>query len=157
MLAWRELRRGASAAAVRSYIDGPDALDNGQLDTLDVLVSRDAWRMSELADALRVDPSTATRALQRLAALGLAQRSTAHADGRVVMVEATEAGRARRAQIDRRRARVMARLLGAFDAHERAQLASLMSRFIEELDAAVHEGAEQARKDRANLEQNGDS
>ena len=44
------------------------------MDTLDLLVQQPAWRMSELAEALRVDPSTATRAVQRLVRAGLADR-----------------------------------------------------------------------------------
>lgn len=49
--------------------------------------------MSELADALRVEPSTATRAVQRLVNAGLAERRPSNDDGRVVQVEITEAGR----------------------------------------------------------------
>ena len=67
--AWRELRRGASAARLRSHLLGPDGphLEQGQLDALEILASRsDGWRMSEFADALRVDASTATRAVERL-------------------------------------------------------------------------------------------
>lgn len=71
-LAWIEIRRGASTGALRDYLfgTGEDALDQGQSDTLDLLVTRPAWRMSELAEALRVDPSTATRAIQRLVTKG---------------------------------------------------------------------------------------
>ena len=53
---------------------GEDALEPGQVDTLDLLVQQPAWRMTDLADALRVDPSTATRAVQRLVRAGLAER-----------------------------------------------------------------------------------
>jgi DNA-binding MarR family transcriptional regulator len=65
---WKELRRGAAMGVLRDHLfgAGPDALEPGQVDTLELLVGRDAWRMSELAEALRVDPSTATRAVQRL-------------------------------------------------------------------------------------------
>ena len=61
---------------------GDDASDAGQQDTLDIIVLRPAWRMSELADAMRVDPSTATRAVQRLAKIKLAERRTGHGDAR---------------------------------------------------------------------------
>lgn len=159
--AWRELRRGAGAIAVRNYLfgRGETALDAGQLDTLDVLVQRPSWRMSELAEALRVDPSTATRAFQRLSRIKLAQRSEAHVDGRVVMVEATEAGRVRHDDIDRRRALVLTRLLSAFEPDERAALASLLTRFVEELDVAVSEASAAAlataKAAAANAEGNG--
>jgi DNA-binding MarR family transcriptional regulator len=70
--AWKELRRGAAMAAGRDHLfgAGADALEPGQFDTLELLVQRDGWRMSEMADALRVDPSTATRAVQRLLKTG---------------------------------------------------------------------------------------
>ncbi|MBU3703389.1 MAG: MarR family transcriptional regulator, partial [Ilumatobacteraceae bacterium] len=74
---WRELRRGAVADRLRDKLfgEGDSALDPGQVDTLDLLVERESWRMGDLAEALRVDPSTATRAIQRLEKLHLAERS----------------------------------------------------------------------------------
>lgn len=139
--AWRLLRRGPSAILIRDYLfgTGDDALDAGQMDTLDVLVRRPSWRMSELAEALHVDPSTATRAVQRLAKVDLADRGAGHMDGRVVTVAATAAGRARHSDISRRRSRVISRLLSAFEPEERTALADLMTRFVEELDVAVVE------------------
>ena len=61
--AWKELRRGAAMSILRDHMfgAGKDAVEPGQVDTLDLLVQQPAWRMSDLADALRVDPSTATR------------------------------------------------------------------------------------------------
>ena len=56
-LAWREMRRGASAAGLRDWLYGTDAdgIEQGQMDSLDMLASRPSWRMSELAEALRCD------------------------------------------------------------------------------------------------------
>ena len=70
-----------------------ESIEQGQMDTLDLLALQPAWRMSELADALRVEPSTATRAVQRLVNAGLAERRQSTDDGRVVQVEITDAGR----------------------------------------------------------------
>ena len=56
-LAWREMRRGASAAGLRDWMyrtDTEDGVEQGQMDSLDLLASQPSWRMSELADALRV-------------------------------------------------------------------------------------------------------
>jgi DNA-binding MarR family transcriptional regulator len=133
--AWKELRRGAATVELRGYLfgSGKDALEPGQVDTLDLLALRD-WRMSELADALRVDPSTATRAVQRLTRTGLAHRATSHADGRVVMVSITPLGRERHEAIARRRRETMAVLMAEFDPGERRELASLMGRFVKALD-----------------------
>ena len=94
-LAWRELRRGATGAVLRSHLLGPDgpALEQAQLDGLEILASEpDGWRMSDFADAMRVDPSTATRAVNRLQKLGLAERITDDVDGRVVFARATPTG-----------------------------------------------------------------
>ena len=152
--AWRELRRGASTILIRDYLfgRGDDALDAGQMDTLDILVQRDTWRMSDLAEALRVDPSTATRAVQRLAKIGLAERSTAKADGRVVLVAATDAGLARHRDIARRRSKVITRLLSAFEPDERTALADLITRFVDELDTAVNEATAAALTNAADNE-----
>lgn len=138
-MAWRELRRGAATAALRDYFfgTGPGALEPGQMDTLDILLTQDHWRMSELADALHVDRSTATRAVQRLVNEGLAVRSHADGDKRVVLVQATPEGWRRHRAVARRRIAVLSQLLAAFDAEERHQLAVLLGRFVDELDALV--------------------
>ena len=135
-IAWRELRRGAAAQRLRGFFIGNDetALDQGQMDTLDVLVTRKRWRMSDLAEALRVDPSTATRAVGRLISVGLAERSTCGDDGRVVQVAASRSGRNRHRAISKRRAIALSRLLGAFDPDERVLLAALMDRFVGAID-----------------------
>ena len=134
--AWKELRRGAAMVAVRDYFYAAeeDSIEPGQMDTLDLLVQQPAWRMSELAEALRVDPSTATRAVQRLVRSGLADRGTGAEDGRVVMVSVTEHGRQRHAAISRRRRDSMARMLGEFSSEERRQLAELLERLVAALD-----------------------
>jgi DNA-binding MarR family transcriptional regulator len=135
-LAWRELRRGASTSAIRAYFygTGDDALDPGQMDTLDALMTRRSWRMSELAEALRVDPSTATRAVQRLVKDDLAERRPSESDGRVVLVVPSRTGRRRHTTVAKRRVRAMRAMLAEFDADERVQLAELMSRFVAALD-----------------------
>ena len=137
--AWSDLRRGASMALLRDYFFGAeeDRLDSGQMDTLDALVRKPCWRMSDLAEALRVDPSTATRAVQRLVKVDLAERKTDSADGRVVVVNATEAGRAIHREIDHRRGYVISQLMSAFTVEERGDLADLMTRFVHELDDVV--------------------
>lgn len=134
--AWIGLRRGAGMSALRELLlgTGDDALEQGQMDTLDMLAGRPAWRMSEVAEALRVDPSTATRAVQRLVNSGLANRMAHDDDGRVVMVSITDAGRARHAEVAVRRARLMRHLLESFTPEERPMLAEFLERFIASVD-----------------------
>ena len=136
---WRELRRGASMSALVDYLfgAGDDALESGQMDTLDVLVQQPAWRMGDLADALRVDPSTATRAVQRLERVGLATRCVNPSDRRVVMVSATDHGHHRHAEAHMRRQTVMRSIMSSFEDSEREQLATYLERFIDALDTVV--------------------
>ncbi len=135
--AWIELRRGAWAHSVRSYLfaDG-DPLEPGQMDSLDLLARRDRT-MKQLAERLRIDPSSATRAVQRMVADGLAERYDAPDDGRIVMVRISAEGRHRHTAVAKRRAAVMAMLLSEFDSDERAQLAGLLDRFVIALDSSV--------------------
>jgi DNA-binding MarR family transcriptional regulator len=148
-LAWIEMRRGAAAVALRGHLfgTGQDALDQGQSDTLDLLSIRPSWRMSELADALRVDPSTATRAIQRLVNDGLATRQPGDDDGRVVMVSMSKIGRARHAAAAERRTVLMTHLLGAYTADERVVLADLLERFVGALDDFVRMVAAESESD----------
>jgi DNA-binding MarR family transcriptional regulator len=93
--------------------------------------------MSDLAEALRIDPSTATRAVQRLVGSGLAVRTPNDDDGRVVMVEITDAGRSRHADVNARRGQLMAHMLGAFTPEERPVLADMLERFVAAVDEFV--------------------
>ena len=135
--AWIELRRGAAASALRSYLFGTEkALEQGQMDALDLLTRRER-PMKELAARLRVEPSTATRAVQRLEHDGLAERFTSPQDGRVVLVRITDEGRRRHDAVAERRSIAMMQILSEFDPQERAQLAGLMDRLIASIDAVV--------------------
>ena len=63
--------------------------------------------MSDLAAALRVDPSTVTRTLQRMEAAGLAARVPDTDDGRVVTVRLTDEGRRRHGLVAGRRTAIL--------------------------------------------------
>lgn len=141
-LAWRELRRGAAGLELRNHVLGPGdpVLEQAQLDALEIVVSeREGWRMTDFADALRVDPSGATRAIDRLESLGLAERVKATDDKRVVVVRATPEGHRLMRTINRSRAGGMQRLLESFEEHERAQFAEYLERFVESIDHLVEE------------------
>lgn len=138
-LAWREIRRGAYTVPLRGFLYGADedSLEHGQADTLEVLARRDAWRMSELAEALRVEPSTATRAVQRLERTGLAERRSSAADGRVVEVMLTPKGREQYDQLSRRRVELFTHILRSYSADELPQFAELLERFVHSIDEFV--------------------
>jgi DNA-binding MarR family transcriptional regulator len=141
--AWRDLRRGATTAVLRDRLFGvgADAVEPGHMDVLDLLVQRDQWRMSELALALRVDPSTVTRTLQRMEAAGLARRHPPPAgDRRAVIVTLTAIGRERHAAVAARRATILSEILARFNDDDRARLVDLLERFIESADKYVADG-----------------
>jgi DNA-binding MarR family transcriptional regulator len=135
--AWRELRRGAAMTALQERMKGEVGLDLGQRDTLEVLVSTDGCRMSELADALRVDASTATRAVARLVDAGLAERTSCATDARAVRVHATDEGRRLNTEMLESRRTGMDELLAGFTKAERRALADGMEKLVAALDAMV--------------------
>lgn len=143
VLAWRELRRGASGPILRAHLLGPDGppLEQAQLDALEILVATppgvDGWRMSDFADALRVDPSTATRAIVRLEQHGLADRTRADEDRRIVIARATTRGMRMVKRVVANRAIGMQRLLEPFDDAERTQFADHLERFVSSIDDLV--------------------
>jgi DNA-binding MarR family transcriptional regulator len=93
--------------------------------------------MSELAEVLRVDPSTATRAVQRLEKAGLAERRSSTEDGRVVEVRATDAGRDQHEAVAERRATLMAHVMSAYTRDELPVLAEMLERFVRSIDEFV--------------------
>jgi|SRR6478736_1535692 len=134
--AWRELRRGAAMGSLKDqlYGAGNDALDPAQADTLELLTSRGAWRMNEIAAALYVDASTATRTIDRLVSSGLAVRQPAMDDARGVLVGATADGRKQCIRIQRGRRVLMRGLIQEFSYDECVQLAGLMQRLVQSVN-----------------------
>ncbi|MDP1877517.1 MAG: MarR family transcriptional regulator [Actinomycetota bacterium] len=133
--AWRDLRRVASTPAVRASVYDPAApLDPGQADALDAVVTHGPCRMSEVARGLRVDRSTATRAIDRLEAAGFVARRVDPNDARGVVVAATAAGRALLNRVRNRSTVMLAEVLATFSAEDRERLAELMERLVAGLD-----------------------
>jgi DNA-binding MarR family transcriptional regulator len=87
------LRRFAPSWFEHTYGPSP-AIEAGQHDALWTLVTLfpEGCRMTELAAALRIDRSTATRAVDRLVSRGLAERSAVQDDKRVLRAKATKEG-----------------------------------------------------------------
>ena len=136
-MAWIELRRGAGSSRLRDYFFGHnEPLEQGQMDALDLLMRGDRT-MKGLAERLRIEPSTATRAVQRIVNDGLAERYPSADDGRVVMVKITRSGRRRHAAVAERRAIALDRIIGSFQADERAMLADLLERLTTAIDDVV--------------------
>ena len=140
--AWREIRRGAAASALKETIYGPCAahdvsIEPGQMDALDLLVTVESCRMSDLAEYLRVDPSTATRAVQRLIKDNLASKVHHEGDGRVVEIAATERGKEVHAIVAERRRAIVLGIMERFPHSERTQLADFLERFVVATDSVI--------------------
>jgi len=138
-IAWREIRRGATASQARDAIFGigGSAIEPGQMDALELLVTVESCRMGDLAQYLRIDPSTATRAVQRLIKDNLAERVEHVGDGRVVSIAATERGRRIHGEVNDRRRAILFAVMNDFEPEERFVLADLMERFTLSVDAAI--------------------
>ena len=139
--AWSEIRRGASGSEVRNwlYSAGDESIEQGQMNTLDLLAQRPSWRMSELADALRVEPSSVTRSIQRLERLGLAERTPSTDDGRAVDVNITPGGIEMHCALSAKRTELMTHILSSYRMRELPVLADLLERFVIAVDSFVAE------------------
>jgi DNA-binding MarR family transcriptional regulator len=110
--------RALVAVAARSLVAVDDSVTLPQYRVLVVLASRGPQLMGQLADALDVHQSTATRICDRLVGKGLVERSSGHTNRREVQIDLTPEGRrvvhdvsaARRADIERIVARIPAEL-----------------------------------------------
>jgi DNA-binding MarR family transcriptional regulator len=93
--------------------------------------------MSDLAEYLRIDPSTATRAVQRLIKDNLAAKMHHDGDGRVVEIAATDRGRLVHTIVAERRRAVILGIMERFSDDERTQLADFLERFVVATDSVV--------------------
>lgn len=148
--AWREIRRGANTGDLRDVIFGVggSAIEPGQMDALDFLVTVDSCRMGDLAEHLRIDPSTATRAVQRLIKDNLAERVSHSGDGRIVAIAATERGRRIHGEVQERRRAVLKNVIDAFSEEEREKLVEYLERFSNAVDKAIETAVRAKRRHR---------
>ncbi len=92
------------------------------LSALSVLVFGGSRTLGELAHAEQVRPATMSRAVDALAAAGLAERVPDAADRRVVRIRATLAGRRMLEAAQRRRVAALTRGLDALSKADRSRL-----------------------------------
>ena len=146
--AWREIRRGANTGDLRDVIFGVggSAIEPGQMDALDFLVTVESCRMGDLADYLRIDPSTATRAVQRLIKDNIAERVSHSGDGRIVAIAATERGRRIHGEVQTRRRAVIENVMNAFSVDEREKLVEYLERFSSAVDNAIETAVRAKRR-----------
>jgi DNA-binding MarR family transcriptional regulator len=151
--AWREMRRGAAMGPYQDLLYREvvaEGLPLGLIDALDLLVKRNRIRMVDFARALRIEKSTATRALDRLESGGFAQRKSVSAkgQGQAVVVQVTPRARALQERLSRRRAYLLGQILAEFSAHEVEVLADVMERFVAGMDRGGAEAYQEREAER---------
>ena len=107
------------AVAARSLALVEDEVSLAQYRLLVVLASRGPQRIAALAEALGVNPSSATRLCDRLARKGLVRRRRAATDRREVRVSLAPLGRALVEDVTARRREEIGRLLAEVPAAQR--------------------------------------
>ena len=98
--------------------------------------------MGDLAEALHIDPSTATRAVQRLLTTGLAEKVTQEGDARVVHVALTDIGRQTALYYRERRLEVIRNLISNFTPEEQDAFIEYLERFVSNMSEVAQEPVE---------------
>ncbi len=126
---------GASRAlvgvAARSLATVAEDVTLAQYRALIELASRGPQRLADLADALTVDRSTATRMCDRLVRKGLITRRRGSEDRRVVRVSLSAAGLDLVAEVSRRRRAEIRRIVGRMPAASRPLVVTALQAFAE--------------------------
>ena len=124
---WRELGSILASRRLHSSLH-PELgkkLTPSKLRALEVLAQHESLRVGELADRVGVDDTTATRLVDRLEDLGLAERHSAEGDRRAILVGLTREGRELVDGVSAQRQQFFADVLGSLDPDERVQLVRL--------------------------------
>ena len=141
----RELRRGSFRSLYDElYGEGDQALEPAQYDALELLLTEADWRMTDFARLLGVDPSTATRMVDRLVKAGVAARVPSSVDGRGVVIRGTRAGRLRRTHVVEGRRQLMREFIEVFEDEELNALIELMERLADRMAEVADERAVRA-------------
>ncbi|MCF2532058.1 MarR family winged helix-turn-helix transcriptional regulator [Yinghuangia soli] len=131
------LRRSSPSRLLQAglYAVGDTQLTPAQVDALECLAGRPLWRMHELAKHLNVEPSTATRTVDPLVRLGLAEREPDPVNRRYVVVQASTEGKAVARRIVAARLALMRDVLGPMPVEDRAALTELLTRYVDLIEA----------------------
>lgn len=117
------------AVAARSLVEHAGEVSLHQYRALVVLASRGPLRPVDLAEALGVDPSTATRMCDRLTKKRLISRRRQGEDRREVRLELNGRSRALLDAVTERRRNEIARILAAMPAGDRDLLVHVLKAF----------------------------
>lgn len=119
----QDLRRALSVASRRVKAErGAAGLPDPQFNVLALLHAHGSMTPGSLADAERIQPPSMTRTVNCLVDLGLVAKSEHPTDGRLVIVDLTEAGRAEVQETRRRRDSWLTGRLDTLTDEERTRL-----------------------------------
>lgn len=124
---------------------GEIGLFPGQEQALQVLAQNpDGMTMGDLSRTLHVRPPTASKTVARLSAQGLVERATASADGRVVRVRLSEAGRDKLAHIEAVTLDLEKEIVALFESKEAKRLRKALRKISRHLGEKVDPNADSA-------------
>lgn len=119
------------AISARSLAAVEDTITLPQFRLLVVLASRSPAKLVTLAKALGVNPSTAMRMVDRLAAAGLISRQASPHSGREISIELTDTGRAVVNHVTDRRRLEIATVISRMPKHQRHALVEALRAFTD--------------------------
>ncbi|HWE88281.1 MAG TPA: MarR family transcriptional regulator [Pseudonocardiaceae bacterium] len=119
------------AISARSIASVDESITLAQFRLLVVLATCGPLKLATLADHLRVNPSTATRMIDRLIAISLASRQVNPSSRREVVVGLTDTGAAVVNQVTERRRREIAEIVGRMPVKLREDLVEALEAFAE--------------------------
>jgi DNA-binding MarR family transcriptional regulator len=108
------------------------------MNVLRALGDRDPLPVGDLARAARMDTGAVSRQVRVLEEEGLVERHSSPQHGSIVLVVATEEGRAMAQRFERVRSAQLSRALIEWTPEERAQLGALMVRLVDDLQATPY-------------------
>lgn len=133
----------------RAAVARGEELDRPSFMLLHTLACAGPSRVTALAAAVHSDPSTVSRQVAHLVALGLVERRADPDDGRACMLAITPAGTALLERARQRRDERIAAIIKSWRPTERAQFAELIDRFTAAYEANWAAGrAERAQHSR---------
>jgi DNA-binding MarR family transcriptional regulator len=133
------------AVSARSIAAIEESITLAQFRLLVVLSSRGAVNLSVVAEQLGVNPSTATRMIDRLIAAGMVSRDTNPASRREVVVQLTETGGTVVRKVTRLRRKEIAAIVARMPGRHRQGLVDALEAFSDaggEPSAALPDGTD---------------
>lgn len=113
---------------------GADGLEMAAYRCVFAVIERGPMRSGALAEAVLADPSTVSRHVAQLVALGHLERRPDPADGRATVIAVTESGRSAASRMRQRRNERLATVIGEWPQHDRRELVRLITSLLDDYE-----------------------